>query len=43
MSEYSDNLTLADVEAITPAPQPEGEPFTLTYTNWRGAEHRIAG
>lgn len=24
------------VEAITPAPQPEGEPVTLTYTNWRG-------
>ena len=23
-------------EAITPAPQPEGEPVTLTYTNWRG-------
>ena len=22
--------------AITPAPQPEGEPVTLTYTNWRG-------
>ena len=36
MSEYSDNLTVADVEAITPAPQPEGEPVTLTYTNWRG-------
>ena len=23
-------------QAITPAPQPEGEPVTLTYTNWRG-------
>ena len=23
-------------KAITPAPQPEGEPVTLTYTNWRG-------
>ena len=23
-------------EVITPAPQPEGEPVTLTYTNWRG-------
>lgn len=21
---------------LTPAPQPEGEPVTLTYTNWRG-------
>ena len=23
-------------QTITPAPQPEGEPVTLTYTNWRG-------
>ena len=37
MPHSNDDESMARLaEAITPAPQPDGEPVTLTYTNWRG-------
>lgn len=41
MTEYSDNLTVADVEAIPPAPQPEGDTGPSVVCNgcgWEGHE-----